>query len=81
MRYKKSKTRCKNLKTIPVKRFTICRKICNFAGMKAKDEKVRHIYTMQDVYDELKKCIDRQNQTILVLEIWLWILTISLFFI
>lgn len=49
--------------------------------MKAKDEKVRHIYTMQDVYDELKKCIDRQNQTILVLEIWLWILTISLFFI
>lgn len=64
--------------------------MCNFAGMKAKDEKVRHIYTMQDAYDELKKrieydelkkCIDRQNQTILVLEIWLWILTISLFFI
>lgn len=55
--------------------------MCNFAGMKAKDEKVRHIHTMQDAYDELKKCIDRQNQTILVLEIWLWILTISLFFI
>ena len=52
-------------------------KIPNFAGM--KEVETKQLITMQEVYDELMKHISRQNRTILILEIWMWILTITLF--
>ena len=44
-----------------------------------KESQTRYLYSTQEVYDELMKHIRRQNRTILWLEIWLWILTITLF--
>ena len=47
--------------------------------MKAKKEEVRYLYTMQEVYDELMKHISKQSRMNLILVIWMWIITISLF--
>lgn len=44
-----------------------------------KEVETKQLITMQEVYDELMKHISRQNRTILILEIWMWILTITLF--
>ena len=44
-----------------------------------KGNETKQLRTTQEVYDEIMKHISRQNLTILVLEIWLWILTITLF--
>ena len=44
-----------------------------------KGKQTRYLYSTQEVYDELMQHIRRQNRTILVLEIWMWILTITLF--
>ena len=46
-----------------------------------KERQTKYLYSTQEVYDELMKHIGRQNLTILLLEIWMWILTITLFLI